>query len=143
MIRKIFQWLLRNQKKEIEYKTEEKVKILMFSDYVPRIPEIILYIRRQREIPRRQLELTLIDKEDEPAWRIKGILRNLMKDPQVMYVVTDRPESFAEMEEEATEMYGLPFLVLDKTELEKMPGNLVLDLNLWENQLDRFSKIWV
>ena len=141
MIRKIFQWLLRNQKKEIEYKTEEKVKILMFSDYVPRIPEIILYIRR--EIPRRQLELTLIDKEDEPAWRIKGILRNLMKDPQVMYLVTDRAESFAEMEEEAMEMYGLPFLVLDKTELEKMPGNLVLDLNLWENQLDRFSKIWV
>lgn len=143
MVRKIFQWLLRNQKKEIEYKTEEKVKILMFSDYVPRIPEIILYIRRQREIPRRQLELTLIDKEDEPAWRIKGILRNLMKDPQVMYLVTDRAESFAEMEEEAMEMYGLPFLVLDKTELEKMPGNLVLDLNLWENQLDRFSKIWV
>ena len=143
MIRKIFQWLLRNQKKEIEYKTEEKVKILMCSDYVPRIPEIILYIRRQREIPRRQLELTLIDKEDEPAWRIKGILRNLMKDPQVMYLVTDRAESFAEMEEEAMEMYGLPFLVLDKTELEKMPGNLVLDLNLWENQLDRFSKIWV
>ena len=143
MIRKIFQWLLRNQKKEIEYKTEQKVKILMFSDYVPRIPEIILYIRRQREIPRRQLELTLIDKEDEPAWRIKGILRNLMKDPQVMYLVTDRAESFAEMEEEAMEMYGLPFLVLDKTELEKMPGNLVLDLNLWENQLDRFSKIWV
>ena len=143
MIRKIFQWLLRNQKKEIEYKTEEKVKILMFSDYVPRIPEIILYIRRQREIPRRQLELTLIDKEDEPAWRIKGILRNLMKDPQVMYLVTDRAESFEEMEEEAMEMYGLPFLVLDKTELEKMPGNLVLDLNLWENQLDRFSKIWV
>ena len=143
MIRKIFQWLLRNQKKEIEYKTEEKVKILMFSDYVPRIPEIILYIRRQREIPRRQLELTLIDKEDEPAWRIKGILRNLMKDPQVMYLVTDRAEAFAEMEEEAMEMYGLPFLVLDKKELEKMPGNLVLDLNLWENQLDRFSKIWV
>ena len=143
MIRKIFQWLLRNQKKEIEYKTEEKVKILMFSDYVPRIPEIILYIRRQREIPRRQLELTFIDKEDEPAWRIKGILRNLMKDPQVMYLVTDRAEAFAEMEEEAMEMYGLPFLVLDKTELEKMPGNLVLDLNLWENQLDRFSKIWV
>ena len=143
MIRKIFQWLLRNQKKEIEYKTEEKVKILMFSDYVPRIPEIILYIRRQREIPRRQLELTLIDKEDEPAWRIKGILRNLMKDPQVMYLVTDRAEAFAEMEEEAMEMYGLPFLVLDKTELKKMPGNLVLDLNLWENQLDRFSKIWV
>ena len=143
MIRKIFQWLLRNQKKEIEYKTEEKVKILMFSDYVPRIPEIIHYIRRQREIPRRQLELTLIDKEDEPVWRIKGILRNLMKDPQVMYLVTDRAEAFAEMEEEAMEMYGLPFLVLDKTELEKMPGNLVLDLNLWENQLDRFSKIWV
>ena len=76
-----------------------------FADYVPRIPEIILYIRRQREIPRRQLELTLIDKEDEPAWRIKGILRNLMKDPQVMYLVTDRAEAFAEMEEEAMEMY--------------------------------------
>ena len=33
--------------------------------------------------------------------------------------------------------------LVPKTELEKMPGNLVLDLNLWENQLDRFSKIWV
>ena len=123
--------------------SESLVRQWQFADYVPRIPEIILYIRRQREIPRRQLELTLIDKEDEPAWRIKGILKNLMKDPQVMYLVTDRAEAFAEMEEEAMEMYGLPFLVLDKTELKKMPGNLILDLNLWENQLDRFSKIWV
>ena len=122
---------------------EPLVRQWQFVDYVPRIPEIILYIRRQCEIPRRQLELTLIDKEDEPAWRIKGILRNLMKDSQVMYLVTDRAEAFAEMEEEAMEMYGLPFLVLDKTELKKMPGNLILDLNLWENQLDRFSKIWV
>lgn len=136
--------LLNGTSDEQSDRTQEPlVRQWQFVDYVPRIPEIILYIRRQREIPRRQLELTLIDKEDEPAWRIKGILRNLMKDPQVMYLVTDRAEAFAEMEEEAMEMYGLPFLVLDKTELEKMPGNLVLDLNLWENQLDRFSKIWV
>lgn len=138
--------LLNGTSDEQSDRTQEQeplVRQWQFADYVPRIPEIILYIRRQREIPRRQLELTLIDKEDEPAWRIKGILRNLMKDPQVMYLVTDRAEAFAEMEEEAMEMYGLPFLVLDKTELKKMPGNLVLDLNLWENQLDRFSKIWV
>lgn len=138
--------LLNGTSDEQSDRTQEQeplVRQWQFADYVPRIPEIILYIRRQREIPRRQLELTLIDKEDEPAWRIKGILRNLMKDPQVMYLVTDRAEAFAEMEEEAMEMYGLPFLVLDKTELEKKPGNLVLDLNLWENQLDRFSKIWV
>ena len=89
------------------------------------------------------MELTVVDKEDEPAWRVEGIIRNLMKDPQVMYLVTDRVEAFAEMEEEAMELYGLLFLVLEKTELKKMPGNLVLDLNLWENQLDRFSKIWV
>ena len=132
-----------DEKSDRTQEPESLVRQWQFADYVPRIPEIVLYIRRQREIPRRQLELTLIDKEDEPAWRIKGILRNLMKDPQVMYLVTDRAEAFAEMEEEAMEMYGLPFLVLDKTELEKMPGNLVLDLNLWENQLDRFSKIWV
>lgn len=136
--------LLNGTSDEQSDRTQEPlVRQWQFADYVPRIPEIILYIRRQREIPRRQLELTLIDKEDEPAWRIKGILRNLMKDPQVMYLVTDRAEAFAEMEEEAMEMYGLPFLVLDKTELKKMPGNLILDLNLWENQLDRFSKIWV
>lgn len=138
--------LLNGTSDEQSDRTQEQeplVRQWQFADYVPRIPEIILYIRRQREIPRRQLELTLIDKEDEPAWRIKGILRNLMKDPQVMYLVTDRAEAFAEMEEEAMEMYGLPFLVLDKTELKKMPGNMILDLNLWENQLDRFSKIWV
>ena len=136
--------LLNGTSDEQSDRTQEPlVRQWQFVDYVPRIPEIILYIRRQCEIPRRQLELTLIDKEDEPAWRIKGIIRSLMKDPQVMYLVTDRAEAFAEMEEEAMEMYGLPFLVLDKTELEKMPGNLVLDLNLWENQLDRFSKIWV
>ena len=132
-----------DEKSDRTQEQEPLARQWQFADYVPRIPEIILYIRRQREIPRRQLELTLIDKENEPAWRIKGILRNLMKDLQVMYLVTDRAEAFAEMEEEAMEMYGLPFLVLDKTELEKMPGNLVLDLNLWENQLDRFSKIWV
>lgn len=123
--------------------SELPVKQWQFSDYVPRVPEIVLYMRRQREISRRQLELTVVDKEDEPAWRVEGIIRNLMKNPQVMYLVTDRTEAFAEMEEEAMEMYGLPFLVLEKTELKKMPGNLVLDLNLWENQLDRFSKIWV
>ena len=122
---------------------ELSVRQWQFSDYVPRVPEIVLYMRRQREISRRQLELTVVDKEDEPAWRVEGIIRNLMKDPQVMYLVTDRTEAFAEMEEEAMELYGLPFLVLEKTELKKMPGNLVLDLNLWENQLDRFSKIWV
>ena len=138
--------LLNGTSDEQSDRTQEQEPVVrqwQFADYVPWIPEIILYIRRQREIPRRQLELTLIDKEDEPAWRIKGILRNLMKDPQVMYLVTDRAKAFAEMEEEAMEMYGLPFLVLDKTELEKMPGNLVLYLNLWENQLDRFSKLWV
>lgn len=123
--------------------SELPVKQWQFSDYVPRVPEIVLYMRRQREISRRQLELTVVDKEDEPAWRVEGIIRNLMKNPQVMYLVTDRAEAFAEMEEEAMELYGLPFLVLEKTELKKMPGNLVLDLNLWENQLDRFSKIWV
>ena len=145
-IRNFISKLLNGTSDEQSDRTQEQeplVRQWQFADYVPRIPEIILYIRRQREIPRRQLELTLIDKEDEPAWRIKGILRNLMKDPQVMYLVTDRAEAFAEMEEEAMEMYGLPFLVLDKTELKKMPGNLILDLNLWENQLDRFSKIWV
>ena len=124
-------------------KAEPTVRQWQFSDYVPRIPEIVLYMRRQREISRRQLELTVVDKEDESAWRVEGIIRNLMKDPQVMYLVTDRVEAFAEMEEEAMELYGLLFLVLEKTELKKMPGNLVLDLNLWENQLDRFSKIWV
>ena len=145
-IKKFVSKLLNGTSDERSDRTQEQeplVRQWQFADYVPRVPEIVLYMRRQREIPRRQLELTLIDKEDEPAWRIKGILRSLMKDPQVMYLVTDRVESFAEMEEEAMEMYGLPFLVLDKTELEKMPGNLVLDLNLWENQLDRFSKIWV
>ena len=76
--------LLNGTSDEQSDRTQEQeplVRQWQFADYVPRIPEIILYIRRQREIPRRQLELTLIDKEDEPAWRIKGILRNLMKDP--------------------------------------------------------------
>jgi len=133
----------KDQESEETQKPELPVRQWQFSDYVPRVPEIVLYMRRQREISRRQLELTVVDKEDEPAWRIQGIVRNLMKDPQVLYLVTDRTEAFSEMEEEAMEMYGLPFLVLEKTELKKMPGNLVLDLNLWENQLDRFSKIWV
>ena len=137
--------LSRNKNRESEETQEPELPLRQwqFSDYVPRVPEIVLYMRRQRKIPRRQLELTVIDKEDEPAWRIQGIVRNLMKDPQVMYLVTDRAEAFSELEEEAMEMYGLPFLVMEKTELKKMPGNLVLDLNLWENQLDRFRKIWV
>ena len=145
-IKKFISKLLNGTSDERSDRTQEQeplVRQWQFSDYVPRVPEIVLYMRRQREISRRQLELTVVDKEDEPAWRIQGIVRNLMKDPQVMYLVTDRAEAFSELEEEAMEMYGLPFLVMEKTELKKMPGNLVLDLNLWENQLDRFSKIWV
>ena len=110
--------LLNGTSDEQSDRTQEQeplVRQWQFADYVPRIPEIILYIRRQREIPRRQLELTLIDKEDEPAWRIKGILRNLMKDPQVMYLVTDRAEAFAEMEE----CMDFHFLCLTKQNLKK------------------------
>ena len=169
--------LLNGTSDEQSDKTQESESLVrqwQFADYVPRIPEIILYIRRQREIPRRQLELTLIDKEDEPAWRIKGILRNLMKDPQVMYLGyrekseyggvadagavtlylfsknadTQIPLASPDIETLTGVVHSLNYNytlgdLVPKTELEKMPGNLVLDLNLWENQLDRFSKIWV
>ena len=90
-----------------------------FTDYLPVVSSIVLYMRRECGISRRDLELTVIDHMEEPAWRIKEILKDLMKDPQVLYLITDRPGAFAGMEEELMEGYGLPFVVLENEELDR------------------------
>ena len=65
---------------------------------------------------------------------------SLMKDLNVFYLVTERPEAFQELSEEAMEEYGL-LLVLLSGESGQAPGNLTLDIREWEKQLDIISAV--
>lgn len=122
---------------EIPQKTEQK----SFFVYMVRIPQILTYFRREKGIARRDLELTLIDNEEQPAYQIAEIAELAMTDLNLLYIVTARPEEFTELADEAMEEHGLLLIILVKDSGKRLPGNLVLDLRDWENQLDIISAL--
>lgn len=122
---------------EIPQKTEQK----SFFVYMVHIPQILTYFRREKGIARRDLELTLIDNEEQPAYQIAEIAELAMTDLNLLYIVTARPEEFTELADEAMEEHGLLLIILVKDSGKRLPGNLVLDLRDWENQLDIISAL--
>ena len=138
LLRKLFSlWKKKRAAKEAPKEAEQKSFFL----YMARIPQILTYFRREKGVARRDLELTLIDNEEQPAYRIAEIAELAMTDLNLMYIVTARPEEFTDLADEAMKEYGLLLIVLSKGSKEKMPGNLVLDLRDWENQLDIISAL--
>lgn len=109
--------------------------------YIVRVPEILTYMRRTQGISRKKLELVLVDHEEYPAYQIEQIMELLIGDLNLLYVVTERPEAFEELAEEAFEQRGLLVTFLSREQTEHLPGNLVLDLHDWEKQLDIISAV--
>ena len=103
-------------------------------------PEIGTYFRREKGISRKDLELVLIDDGERPAYQVAQIAELLMTDLNVFYLLTDREEAFLELSEEAMEEYGLLLVLLPK-ETSRPPGNVVLDVEQWEKQLDIVSAV--
>lgn len=127
--------IARFRKKEEVQTSKEEEKRRSFFLYIVKTPEIVTYLRREKGIARRKLELTLIDDEDRPAYQIAQIAELLMKDLNFFYLVTEREEAFEELAEEAMEEYGLLMVILPKGE-ESVPGNVRLDVREWEKHLD-------
>ncbi len=127
-------------KKEAVPKTETNEEKKSFFLYIVKTPEIVTYFRREKGISRKDLELVLIDDGERPAYQVAQIAELLMKDLNVFYLLTDREEAFLELSEEAMEEYGLLLVLLPK-ETSRPPGNVVLDVEQWEKQLDIVSAV--
>lgn len=128
-------WPFFRKKKNVE---EEQVQAekKSFYLYIVRVPEIVTYLRREKGIPRRKLELTLVDNGEQPSWKILQIVELLIPDLNLLYVITERPEAFEEAAGKALAERGLLVVFLPADRAEDPPGNLVLDLNDWEKHLD-------
>lgn len=129
------------KRQKSEHKTEPEEQKKSFLLYIGKVPEILTYMRRARGIPRKKLELVLVDHEEYPAYQIAQVMELLMRDLNLFYLVTERPETFEELAEEALEQQGLLVTFLDRTQMDHLPGNLVLDLHDWEKQLDIISAV--
>lgn len=127
-------------KKEETQEPEAERERRSFFLYIVKSPEIVTYLRREKGISRRKLELTLIDDEDRPAYQIAQIAELLMKDLNFFYLMTERADAFEELVEEAMEEHGLLMVLLPKEE-GSIPGNLVLDVGAWEKHLDIISAV--
>ena len=108
--KKIF-WFRRREKEDAPEKPAEKKSFLLYTRYAP---QILTWFRREKGIPRKDLQLVVIDDEEQPAWKVVRLLEILITD-----LITIR--------EEAGE--------------ENVPGNLVLDLRDWEKHLDIISEV--
>lgn len=131
---KIFQKILlfRRRFEEKDRKPEGRDFFL----YIERFPEILTYFRRGKGISRRELEPALVDDEEQPYWKIQQILEKLIPEAKLFYLLTGRPEAFEEFAEELLEEYGILMVLCPNAENGWRPGNLLLNLNDWENQLD-------
>lgn len=134
---RFFAWLRKKEEVQIPEEEEERRSFFL---YIMKTPKIVTYLRREKGIARRNLELTLIDDEDRPAYQIAQIAELLMKDLNFFYLLTEREEAFEELVEEAMEEHGL-LMVLRSREEGEIPGNLILDVGEWEKQLDIVSAV--
>lgn len=126
--------LIKKEKKTEELPVQETPK--SFFLYIVRVPEILTYMRREKGISKRKLELVIVDNEEQSAWKIAQIVQLLLPDLNVLYLVTGREEAYQDLLEEAYAEQGLLIVLLDELPVQNRPGNLILDLNDWEKHLD-------
>ncbi len=122
----------RRRQKEAPAQPEEAI----FSDYISQVVRVLTYFRRMGGIARRNLELAVIDTEEQPAWKVAEVLECLVPEVRLMYFLTGRAEQFEELQEEIMEATGLLVELRSFDMGLPVPGNLILDLREWKNQLD-------
>lgn len=138
LFRRLFLFWKRKEIEKVPPKQEERRSFFL---YIVRTPEILTYFRREKGISRKNLELVLVDDPEHPAWQIMQIAELLMTDLNLLYIVTERPETFEELAEQAMEEHGLLIVVIPGSGEGPMPGNLVLDIRNWERHLDIISAV--
>lgn len=136
--RKLLSFRKKKENTEEMPKQEERRSFFL---YIVRTPEILTYFRREKGISRKNLELVLVDDPERPAWQIMQIAELLMTDLNLLYIMTERPEAFEELAEQAMEEHGLLIVIIQGFREESIPGNLVLDIRNWEQHLDIISSV--
>lgn len=132
-------WLDRlKKKKDFEPEEEAKQKPSFFL-YVANSPGILTWMRREKGISRKNLELTLIDNEEEPAWQVAELIELLTTDLNLLYILTDRAAAFEELAEKAFRERGLLIILMSLPGEGRLPGNLTMDLREWEEQLQKVT----
>ena len=134
---RFFTWFRRREEVQAPVEKEERRSFFI---YIMKTPEIVTYLRREKGIAMRKLELTLIDDENRPAYQVAQSAELLMKDLNFFCLLTELAEAFEELVEEAMEEHGL-LMVLRSREEGQVPGNLTLDVGEWEKQLDIVSAV--
>lgn len=135
-----FRRLMARLRRREEVQKPEEEERRNFFRYIMETPRIVTWMRREKGISRKKLELTLIDDEERPAYQIGQIAELLMKDLNIFYLVTGREDAFEDLVEEAMEEHGLLLVLLPRTE-GQAPGNLILDVGEWEKHLDIISAV--
>ncbi len=124
------------RRKQKETETSAQPEEAVFSDYISQIARVLTYFRRMEGIARRNLELAVLDTEEQPAWKVAEALERLVPEVRLMYFLTGRAEQFEELQEEIMEATGLLVELRSFDMGLPLPGNLILDLREWKNQLD-------
>ena len=128
----------RKKNEDIAEKPAEEKSFLLYTRYAP---QILTWFRREKGIPKKDLQLAVIDDEEQPAWKVIRLLEILMTDLNLLYLITKRGEAFEELAEQAYEENGLLILIQEEDEDGNIPGNPVLDLRDWEKHLDIISEV--
>ncbi len=129
-------WLSFLRKTKRAQKPEEQKPKKSFFLYVVNAPRILTWMRREKGIPRKNLELALIDNEEEPAWQVEELIELLSTDLNLLYVLTNRAAAFEKLSDDAFEERGLLIVLMSPPSDGTVPGNLTLDLHDWERQLE-------
>ncbi len=103
-----------------------------FGDFTAHFPEILTWLRRERGIPKQKLELTLVDDEEQPVWRIEELAWKVIPELNLLYLATAREPAFQELVQEAFEESGLLIVPVPPGQMEKLPGNLKVNLGEWK-----------
>ena len=87
---RFFTWFRRREEVQAPVEKEERRSFFI---YIMKTPEIVTYLRREKGIAMRKLELTLIDDENRPAYQVAQIAELLMKDLNFFCLLTERAEA--------------------------------------------------
>lgn len=107
------------------YERESADRIPFYLPYIYQ-KECFDYLRRCGKIPRKQIDLVLIDDDDS---RIDYFLMNYLGELNYVTIVTDRMRYFEGLQERAFQELGLLIDLVHTWEEKKLQGNMVWDFS--------------
>lgn len=107
------------------YERESEKRIPFYLPYIY-LKECFDYLRRYAGIPKKQINMILIDDDDA---RTDYFLTNFLEDLNYLTIVTDRMKYFESLQERAFQELGLLIDLVHSWEEKNLQGNLVWDFS--------------